>query len=203
MGEGTTRYVIDYYYDNSKSEEDAVPELGMRASDADIKSIVVDVRPALDSLASVYHRLRRFPERAYQAFQRGMPAEPDMAGPGTGYEKEAAEKQDRISALAAAARPAVASAEAAVSVAAETDPVSPQMTLIRRSCPLRTYLVAPPPACRNWHGCKRMSRTSVGRCLVPSQPARTSKSVRRPQWRYTTVSAQSYARPQRRRSCLR
>ena len=26
MGEGTTRYVIDYYYDNSKHEEDAVPD---------------------------------------------------------------------------------------------------------------------------------------------------------------------------------
>ena len=32
MGKGTTRYVIDYYYDNSKSEQDDVPELGMQAS---------------------------------------------------------------------------------------------------------------------------------------------------------------------------
>lgn len=123
MGKGATRYVIDYYYDNSKSEQDTVPQLGVQASASDIKSIVVDVRPALDSLESVYHRLRRFPARAYQAFQRGAPAEPDMAGPGTGYEKEAAEKKDRISALAAAAGPAVASAEAAVGTEQDDDPV--------------------------------------------------------------------------------
>ena len=142
MGEGTVRYVIDYYYDNSKSEEDAVPELGMRASAADIKSIVVDVRPALDSLASVYHRLRRFPTRAYQGIQRGIPTEPDMAGPGTGYEKEAAEKKDRISALAAAARPAVASAEAAVEAGQRDDPVRSDDRSLVWPCPLFSVFLA-------------------------------------------------------------
>jgi cytochrome c heme-lyase len=111
-GKGTTRYVIDYYYDNAKSEQDAVPDLGMQATASDIQSIIVDVRPALDSLDSVYHRLRRFPERLFTAVQRGMPVEPDMEGPGTGYGKEAAEKKERISALAAAAQPAMAAAEA-------------------------------------------------------------------------------------------
>lgn len=102
-GKGTTRYVIDYYYDNSKSESDAVPDIGMRAKASDIQSIVVDVRPALDSLESVYHRFRCFPERAYASFQRGRPHEPDLDGPGTGYETEAKQKKDYIAGLAAAA----------------------------------------------------------------------------------------------------
>ena len=103
QGKGTSRYVIDYYYDNSKSDDDSVPDIGMRAKASDIQSIVVDVRPALDSLESVYHRFRRFPARAYESFQRGRPQEPDMDGPGTGYETEAKQKKDYIAGLAAAA----------------------------------------------------------------------------------------------------
>jgi hypothetical protein len=41
-----------------------VPALGMRADPEATRSIVVDVRPALESLGAVYHRLRRAPGAA-------------------------------------------------------------------------------------------------------------------------------------------
>ena len=63
-GQPTTRYVIDYYYDDAQAGTDVVPALGMRADPAATRSIVVDVRPALDSLGAVYHRLRRAPGAA-------------------------------------------------------------------------------------------------------------------------------------------
>ena len=46
--------------------------------------------------------MRRFPARAYGSYLRGRPAEPDLAGPGTGYDEEAKAKKERIGGLAPA-----------------------------------------------------------------------------------------------------
>jgi hypothetical protein len=64
----TQRYVIDYYYDDGE-DGDYVPPMGAAADPGATRSIVVDVRPAADSLAAVYHRLRRFPGRLYESYQ--------------------------------------------------------------------------------------------------------------------------------------
>ena len=49
--DGTTaRYVLDYYYDDSPSEEETAK-----------KSLLVDVRPALDSPVSLWHRCATMP----------------------------------------------------------------------------------------------------------------------------------------------
>jgi len=61
------RYVIDYYYDESSSHLDQRPSLTSRDS---VKSIYVDVRPALDSVGSFMDRLRNFPERMQEAMKR-------------------------------------------------------------------------------------------------------------------------------------
>ena len=51
------RYVIDYYYDDGQGDDDVVPALGAQET-VPIRSILVDVRPAVDNLASIYHRMR-------------------------------------------------------------------------------------------------------------------------------------------------
>jgi cytochrome c heme-lyase len=60
--DGTTvRYVMDYYYDESKAQESsdsAVPAL--HDSDA-TSSLLVDVRPALDTPSLLYHRIVTMP----------------------------------------------------------------------------------------------------------------------------------------------
>eukprot|EP01052_Picozoa_sp_SAG31_P031250 SAG31_NODE_3292_length_4454_cov_2.328588_3_plen_262_part_00 len=81
------RYVIDYYYDDGKAHQDNVPAVGAPADEAAVRSIIVDVRPALDSLAAVYHRLRMFPGRMWEALERGFPQVADHVGPGVGYDK--------------------------------------------------------------------------------------------------------------------
>ena len=53
------RYVIDYYHDESKARDDNRPT--HLHDTASIKSIIVDVRPALDSLQSFIDRLLRMP----------------------------------------------------------------------------------------------------------------------------------------------
>ena len=52
------RYVIDYYHDESGANEDKVPSLTDSSS---IKSILVDVRPAIDSFDSFLDRVIRMP----------------------------------------------------------------------------------------------------------------------------------------------
>jgi cytochrome c heme-lyase len=64
------RYVIDYYHDESGVGQDARP-LGLEDSKS-IRSIKVDVRPALDSFTSVADRVLRMPlqqARGATAFQ--------------------------------------------------------------------------------------------------------------------------------------
>ena len=60
--DGTTvRYVIDYYYDEtraSSSDESAMPELHDRSG---TPSLLVDVRPALDGLGSFIQRAVQMP----------------------------------------------------------------------------------------------------------------------------------------------
>ena len=58
------RYVIDYYHDESNVTKDASP-LGLHDSKS-IRSIKVDVRPALDSPAAVFDRVVRMPLRQLQ-----------------------------------------------------------------------------------------------------------------------------------------
>lgn len=49
------RYIIDYYYDESKSSQDETPTLHDAKS---IRSITMDARPALDSPQSLFDRIR-------------------------------------------------------------------------------------------------------------------------------------------------
>ena len=49
------RYVIDYYYDDVKAEEDQAPALH---STKDIRSISMEVRPAMDSAGSILDRAK-------------------------------------------------------------------------------------------------------------------------------------------------
>jgi cytochrome c heme-lyase len=49
------RYVIDYYHDEDNKEEENVPHL---RSSTDIKSITMVTRPALDSIGSIFDRIR-------------------------------------------------------------------------------------------------------------------------------------------------
>ena len=51
----TVRYVIDYYYDESKGEADTIPTL---ADNDKVKSIEFDARPALDSPSALFARVR-------------------------------------------------------------------------------------------------------------------------------------------------
>ena len=53
------RYVIDYYHDESGVDKDALPA-HMHDFNA-MKSIVVDVRPAVDSVQAVVDRVFRMP----------------------------------------------------------------------------------------------------------------------------------------------
>ena len=53
------RYVIDYYHDESKVSQDTIPKQ-LRDAHA-MQSIIVDVRPALDSVGSVVSRLFLMP----------------------------------------------------------------------------------------------------------------------------------------------
>jgi hypothetical protein len=62
-------YVIDYYYCAAPGADVAGPGVGGLAP-AHTKSIHVDVRPAVDTLAAVVDRLRRFPARAAEALAR-------------------------------------------------------------------------------------------------------------------------------------
>lgn len=56
------RYVIDYYHDESGVSDDVTPSL----SDANaMKSIVVDVRPALDSPQALYDRVMYMPFKRF------------------------------------------------------------------------------------------------------------------------------------------
>lgn len=55
------RYVIDYYYDESNASDDegsGMPDLHDRDA---VKSILVDVRPALDSVSGLYGRILKMP----------------------------------------------------------------------------------------------------------------------------------------------
>lgn len=55
------RYVIDYYYDESNASDEegsGMPDLHDRDA---VKSILVDVRPALDSVDSLYGRVMKMP----------------------------------------------------------------------------------------------------------------------------------------------
>jgi len=60
------RYIIDYYYDEASAKQDEVPSLQSTNS---IKSIHVDVRPALDSFGSFSERITRFYPRLREAME--------------------------------------------------------------------------------------------------------------------------------------
>jgi cytochrome c heme-lyase len=49
------RYIIDYYHDEENKEEEKVPHL---RSSTDIKSITMVTRPAMDSIGSIFDRVR-------------------------------------------------------------------------------------------------------------------------------------------------
>jgi cytochrome c heme-lyase len=59
------RYVIDYYYDESRanhSPDSAIPSLHDRNT---VNSILVDVRPAIDSISNIYDRFFQMPYSRY------------------------------------------------------------------------------------------------------------------------------------------
>ena len=49
------RYIIDYYHDEDNKDEESVPHL---RSSTDIKSITMVTRPAMDSISSIFDRIR-------------------------------------------------------------------------------------------------------------------------------------------------
>ncbi|OWZ20492.1 Cytochrome c/c1 heme lyase [Phytophthora megakarya] len=65
------RYVIDYYFDDEKSEQDAVPELH---SEDKVKSISMYARPAVDSVGALIDRIK-FPVTGFFNGLKG----PDLA----------------------------------------------------------------------------------------------------------------------------
>jgi len=65
------RYIIDYYHDVSKADDDQMPAL--RSHDA-VKSIVLDVRPALDSPEAFIDRYLRMPLEILQSRTTYSPA---------------------------------------------------------------------------------------------------------------------------------
>lgn len=65
-GTSQQRYVIDYYYDAALGREDpesAIPDLHDRSTGS--PSLLVDVRPALDSVTALYHRVITMPYAQY------------------------------------------------------------------------------------------------------------------------------------------
>ena len=66
-GTSQQRYVIDYYYDASLGRTDpesAIPDLHDRNTGS--PSLLVDVRPALDSVTALYHRMITMPYAQYK-----------------------------------------------------------------------------------------------------------------------------------------
>jgi len=61
------RYVIDYYYDEGRAHLDKVPEL---EEDTGVKSIHLDVRPAIESPMNLVERIMRFPDRMKEMVDR-------------------------------------------------------------------------------------------------------------------------------------
>lgn len=61
-GEGERRYVIDYYHDDVKAKDNQLPTLNDSSS---IKSIAVDVRPAIDSFDAILDRVFYMPWEIY------------------------------------------------------------------------------------------------------------------------------------------
>mmetsp|Transcript_8092 Transcript_8092/g.11760 ORF Transcript_8092/g.11760 Transcript_8092/m.11760 type:complete len:432 (+) Transcript_8092:120-1415(+) len=62
--DGTTvRYIIDYYHDETKSSEE--PGTGLPGLNDRVESLLVDVRPALDSPSEFYHRAVLLPWAKY------------------------------------------------------------------------------------------------------------------------------------------
>lgn len=57
------RYIIDYYHDDARAGENQVPKLHDMDS---VKSISVDVRPALDSVDAAVDRAVRMPLQRFQ-----------------------------------------------------------------------------------------------------------------------------------------
>uniref|UniRef100_A0A7S3Y2G6 Holocytochrome c-type synthase n=1 Tax=Heterosigma akashiwo TaxID=2829 RepID=A0A7S3Y2G6_HETAK len=94
------RYVIDYYHDEALSEQDKTPGLTDKDS---VKSILVDVRPALDSVESAVDRFfmmpyqRRFGTNSFTPMDY-LPSKTMKAAAAA----QAAEKQREAAAAAAA-----------------------------------------------------------------------------------------------------
>ena len=61
-GEGERRYVIDYYHDDVKAKENQLPTLNDSSA---VKSIAVDVRPAIDSFDAILDRIIYMPWEIY------------------------------------------------------------------------------------------------------------------------------------------
>ncbi|KAJ1462192.1 cytochrome c/c1 heme lyase-domain-containing protein [Pelagophyceae sp. CCMP2097] len=107
------RYIIDYYSDESKTAQDVTPQL----SDLDaVKSIMVDVRPALDTLDACVDRLARMPAR--RASKEASPEVPFFCTADMAAASAAARAADAAAAAAAAAA-APTAAEAAAEAAAK------------------------------------------------------------------------------------
>ena len=57
----TARYVIDYYYDETRARTDAASALPFLNDAAATPSLLVDVRPALDGVRPLWHRMVTMP----------------------------------------------------------------------------------------------------------------------------------------------
>eukprot|EP00624_Nannochloropsis_granulata_P003373 evm.model.NODE_27169_length_92994_cov_27.080458.13 len=120
------RYIIDYYHDDAAAKDNKIPQ-GLHDKEA-VKSISVDVRPALDSVHAVIDRGVRMPiSRAagntpFQPLPFFWAGSKDTKG---GHSEEAKKRIAEAAAAPATAFAAVASGAATTKVAAAALPAAP------------------------------------------------------------------------------
>lgn len=122
------RYVLDYYYDSKLAEQDTDPR--------STRCIVVDVRPAVDSAAAVWDRLRAFPGRMLHAathFRRFVDGSDEDAVP--------AAVAQALGGGRRGAQDAASSSSAGSAAAAAADEATERLAAMGRKCnPLKVRL---------------------------------------------------------------
>jgi cytochrome c heme-lyase len=142
----TIRYVIDYYYDESRardSPESAMPPL---TDDEATPSLLVDVRPALDGPSQLYERLVAMP-MARRVFQ-STPFEPLPMLPSTSMKAQVSEsvrvwQQIQAGAKSSKAKPSSDSLEQDLSITErQARELARQFAAIRANCAIQEKSLA-------------------------------------------------------------
>ena len=146
------RYIIDYYHDGSKAEVDNVPALREKGA---VRSIAIDVRPALDSVEALLDRWVTMPLAQARGDAAVADYEPLSLVPSAdecrAAAEEAAEEAAEAAAKAQADAAAAAVAEDAAAAGAEGGALSPDQ--------VRALTKRVQAEC---HGCLAATRDCVG-----------------------------------------